>query len=53
MEVSLEASRTRRQLPEWLVLDEKNRLGRVVRSPIRADMDASINEQLIVELYSK
>lgn len=53
VEVSLEAARTRRQLPEWLVLDEKNRIGRVVRSPIRADMDASINEQLIVELYSK
>ncbi|HIF39184.1 MAG TPA: 30S ribosomal protein S4 [Gemmatimonadetes bacterium] len=53
VEVSLEAARTRRQLPEWLVLDEKNRIGRMVRSPIRADMDASINEQLIVELYSK
>ncbi|MEO2158843.1 MAG: 30S ribosomal protein S4 [bacterium] len=53
VEVSLEVARTRRQLPEWLVLDEKNRIGRMVRSPIRADMDASINEQLIVELYSK
>ena len=53
VEVSLEASRTRRQLPEWLVLDEKNRVGRMVRSPIRTELDASINEQLIVELYSK
>jgi small subunit ribosomal protein S4 len=53
VEVSLSTSRTRRQLPEWLVLDEKNRIGRMVRSPIRTDVDASINEQLIVELYSK
>tara|TARA_B100000029_G_scaffold444496_1_gene464326 strand:+ start:7174 stop:7791 length:618 start_codon:yes stop_codon:yes gene_type:complete len=53
VEVALEEARTKRRLPEWLVLDEKNLIGRVSRIPIRSDLDASINEQLIVELYSK
>ena len=53
VEVAQEEARTKRRLPEWLVLDEKNLIGRVARTPIRTDLDASINEQLIVELYSK
>ena len=53
VEVALEEARTKRRLPEWLVLDEKNLIGRVARTPVRTDLDASINEQLIVELYSK
>ncbi|MBE23362.1 MAG: 30S ribosomal protein S4 [Gemmatimonadetes bacterium] len=53
VEVALEEARTKRRLPEWLVLDEKNLIGRVARTPIRTDLDASIKEQLIVELYSK
>ena len=53
VEVALEEARTKRRLPEWVVLDEKNLIGRVARTPIRTDLDASINEQLIVELYSK
>lgn len=52
IEAALEA-RTRPKLPEWLALDEKQRTGRMVRTPMRADIDASIQEQLIVELYSK
>jgi small subunit ribosomal protein S4 len=52
IEAALEA-RTRQKLPEWLALDEKQRTGRMVRAPMRADIDASIQEQLIVELYSK
>ena len=52
IEAALEA-RTRQKLPEWLALDEKQRTGRMVRTPMRADIDASIQEQLIVELYSK
>ncbi|KPJ78063.1 MAG: 30S ribosomal protein S4 [Gemmatimonas sp. SG8_23] len=52
IEASLEA-RTRQKLPEWLALDEKQRVGRMVRAPMRTDLDASIQEQLIVELYSK
>jgi small subunit ribosomal protein S4 len=46
-------ARTRPSLVEWLTLDEKNRVARVVRKPTRDDISAEIQEQLIVELYSK
>jgi small subunit ribosomal protein S4 len=46
-------SRTRPQLLEWLALDEKNRVGRVVRKPTRQEVPLAVTEQLIVELYSK
>lgn len=52
VEASLE-SRTRPSLLEWLSLDEKNRVGRVVRTPTRQDIPLAVQEQLIVELYSK
>jgi small subunit ribosomal protein S4 len=38
---------------EWLALDEKARVGRMVRQPTRADIPLAAQEQLIVELYSK
>ncbi|MGD2068376.1 MAG: 30S ribosomal protein S4 [Gemmatimonadota bacterium] len=46
-------SRTRPSLPEWLALDEKARVGRMVREPERQEISAAFQEQLIVELYSK
>jgi len=49
---ALEA-RTRPSLPDWLALDEKQRVGRMVRTPMRADIPLAVQEQLIVELYSK
>jgi small subunit ribosomal protein S4 len=49
---SLEA-RTRPSLLEWLALDEKARVGRMVRRPTRQDIPLNAQEQLIVELYSK
>jgi small subunit ribosomal protein S4 len=52
VQASLE-SRTRPSLVEWLTLDEKNRVGRVVRGPTRQDIPMAVQEQLIVELYSK
>ncbi|NNM06454.1 MAG: 30S ribosomal protein S4, partial [Gemmatimonadetes bacterium] len=52
VEESLE-SRTRPELLEWLALDEKNRIGRMVRKPSRQDIPLAAQEQLIVELYSK
>jgi small subunit ribosomal protein S4 len=52
VQASLEA-RTRPSLVEWLALDEKSRVGRVVRRPTRQDVTQPIQEQLIVELYSK
>ena len=52
VQASLEA-RTRPSLPDWLALDEKARMGRLVRQPTRADIPLAAQEQLIVELYSK
>jgi small subunit ribosomal protein S4 len=52
IEAALEA-RTRPTLPDWLALDEKQRVGRMVRTPTRTDIPLAAQEQLIVELYSK
>jgi small subunit ribosomal protein S4 len=41
------------KVPEWLELDKANRTGRVLRMPVRADIQMPIEEHLIVELYSK
>lgn len=42
-----------RNPPAWLELDKENLVGKVVALPARADIDMPINEQLIVELYSR
>lgn len=41
------------KVPEWLELDKKERKGRIIRFPVRADIQVPIEEHLIVELYSK
>jgi small subunit ribosomal protein S4 len=41
------------KVPEWLELDKKERVGKVLRLPVRADVQVPIEEHLIVELYSK
>jgi small subunit ribosomal protein S4 len=43
----------RRGVPEWLALDKENFKGTVLRLPGREDVTIPIQEQLIVELYSK
>lgn len=52
VEASLGA-RSRPRLFDWLALDERNRVGRMVREPKRSDIPLAAQEQLIVELYSK
>ncbi|QBG36749.1 30S ribosomal protein S4 [Litorilituus sediminis] len=42
-----------REKPVWLEVDSKKLEGVFKRVPDRADLSAEINEQLIVELYSK
>lgn len=39
--------------PEWVEVDAKNMSGTFKSVPERADLPAEINEQLVVELYSK
>lgn len=41
------------KLPEWVELDKKNRKGKILRLPVRSDIQAPVEEHLIVELYSK
>lgn len=41
------------KVPEWLELDKKERKGRILRYPVRTDIQVPIEEHLIVELYSK
>jgi len=49
---SLEA-RKGQSAPEWLELNADNMSGRIVSIPTRDSIPTPINEQLIVELYSK
>ena len=42
-----------RAVPEWLSRDDITMSGRVMGQPEREDIDISINEQLIVEYYSR
>ena len=39
--------------PSWLEIDRDNYKGRVLSLPKREDIQLPVNEQLIVELYSK
>jgi len=49
---SVETARGR-GIPSWLELDADNFVGRVIALPTREDIKLPIEEQLIVELYSR
>ena len=42
-----------RKVPGWLEADAKNLTVKVVRVPTREDVTYTVNEQLVVELYSR
>jgi small subunit ribosomal protein S4 len=42
-----------RTVPTWVERDLKGLSGRVLRLPERAEVDGNLNEQLIVEYYSR
>jgi small subunit ribosomal protein S4 len=42
-----------RGIPPWLELDAENLQGKVLELPVREDVRFPIQEQLIVELYSR
>jgi small subunit ribosomal protein S4 len=44
---------TRKTVPRWLELDPVALSGRVTDRPSRQDIDVNLNEQLIVEYYSR
>ncbi len=43
----------RRGIPQWLDLEKENMKGSMKAMPVREDITMPIQEQLIVELYSK
>jgi small subunit ribosomal protein S4 len=43
----------RGRVPEWLELDSEALSGRIVSTPTREHIDATLDEQLIVEFYSR
>lgn len=47
------ASKSKPTTVGWLAIDESSRTGRMVSRPTRADIPLAVQEQLIVELYSK
>jgi small subunit ribosomal protein S4 len=42
-----------RPVPEWLSRDDETMSGRVMALPGREDIDVTLDEQLIVEFYSR
>jgi len=50
---SLEQYAKGRRVPTWLEYDETNLKAKVLQRPTRADIDTNVEEQLIVEYYSR
>jgi small subunit ribosomal protein S4 len=44
---------TRRGVPQWLALDKENFNASIKMLPVREDLTMPVQEQLVVELYSK
>ena len=49
----LKAADAARSMPGWVNADSSQLSGRVLRLPSREEIDANINEQLIIEFYSR
>lgn len=49
----LEAEAESRSIPGWLERDLENLSGTMLHMPEREDIDAALNEQLVVEFYSR
>lgn len=41
------------RVPSWLELDKENLSARVLTAPVRDDIEFTLNEQLVVEFYSR
>ena len=40
-------------IPEWIMIDKEQLKGKLIRPPLRSEIQPIANEQLVVELYSK
>ena len=52
-EVVRESTDLTSSVAPWLLADHDNLTGKILRFPERVDIDAPVQEQLIIELYSK
>ena len=52
IKANVEATKDRK-IPGWLEVDAANLKVKVVRVPMREDVTFTVNEQLVVELYSR
>ena len=50
---SVEAAKQRKSVPDWLDLNFEKLTGKIIRLPERAEIPVPVQEQLIVEFYSK
>jgi small subunit ribosomal protein S4 len=50
---AIAAALAARTAPAWLEVDKENLVGKVIALPTREDIDLPIDEQLIIELYSR
>jgi len=53
LEDSIKLAKAVDSIPEWVDVDFDVKSGKIVRLPVRSDVVADFNEQLVVELYSK
>ncbi len=51
--VNVKQSKLAPNLPKWLEFEPETLTGKVIAKPTREDIDATIQEHMIVELYSK
>jgi small subunit ribosomal protein S4 len=50
---ALKGEMSQKSVPRWLDLDPDGLSGRVTQIPAREDIDTAVNEQLVVEYYSR
>ena len=53
LEDSIRLSKAISSIPEWVDVNFEDKIGKVMRLPTRQDVEATFNERLVVELYSK
>jgi small subunit ribosomal protein S4 len=53
VEQNIELARGMGFIPDWIEADDKGMSAKIIKNPVRDNIDIAIKEQVIVELYSK
>lgn len=53
VEQNVELARGMGFIPDWIEADDKGMSAKIIKNPVRDNIDIAIKEQVIVELYSK